>query len=90
MAGDEGGVVLGALEAVQPGSPEGRLGRAGSRHMQPLLHLDPGGRAQVQSVKVGDQLVDRIRGGTQGAKDASLWSGLPRLKSACPPPHPQT
>lgn len=42
VAGDEGGVVLGALEAVQLGSPEGGLGWAGSRHMQPLLHLDPG------------------------------------------------
>lgn len=40
VAGDEGGVVLGALEAVQLGSPEGGLGWAGGRHMQPLLHLD--------------------------------------------------
>ena len=43
MAGDECGVVLGALEAVQLGSPVGGLGQAGSHHVQPLLYLDPGG-----------------------------------------------
>lgn len=42
MAGDERGVVLGALEAVQLGGPEGWLGWAGSCHIQPLLYLDPG------------------------------------------------
>lgn len=42
VAGDEGGVVLGTLEAVQLGSPQCGLGWAGGCHMQPLLHLDPG------------------------------------------------
>lgn len=44
MARDDGCVVLGALEAVQLGRPEAGLGWAGSRHVQPLLHLDPGER----------------------------------------------
>lgn len=45
--------MLGALEAVQLGSPEGGLGWAGSCHMQPLFHLDPGGRTQAQLVEAG-------------------------------------
>lgn len=53
VAGDEGGVVLGAFEAVKLGRPESGLGWAGSCHMQSLLHLDPGGRTQVRFVKVG-------------------------------------
>lgn len=46
-------MVLGALKAVQLGSPEAGLGWAGSRHMQPLLHLDPGKGTEAQCVKLG-------------------------------------
>lgn len=53
VAGNEGCMVLGALKAVQLGSPEAGLGWAGSRHMQPLLHLDPGKGTEAQCVKLG-------------------------------------
>ena len=43
VAGDEGDVVLGALEAVTLGSPEGGKGWAVSPHMQHLL-LDSRGQ----------------------------------------------
>lgn len=86
MAGDEGGVVLRALEAVQLGSPEGGLGQAGSRYMQPLLHLDPGGRTQVQFVKVGTELWP----GSKGEDKRLKITGLPWLRSEYPPRHSPT
>lgn len=87
VAGDEGGVMLGTLEAVELSSPEGGLGWAGSCHMQPLLHLDPGGRTQVQVVKVGAKLWTGSEG-KQGAEDTSFPSGLPWFRPECPPQHP--
>lgn len=76
VAGDESRVVLGGLEAVQPGSPQAGLGGAGSRHVQPLLHLDPGERTQAQCVEAGARLWTE-RGATQGAPGTGLLSGLP-------------
>lgn len=75
VAGDEGGVVLGALEAVQLASPESGLGWAGGRHMQPLLHLDAGG-TQAQLVR-WVLSCGRDPAGRHGAEDASLCRASP-------------
>lgn len=78
VAGDERGMVLGALEAVQLGGPEGWLGWAGSCHIQPLLYLDSG-EGDTGPV-------------CQGAAEA--WTGSERedkgLQCESPPHHPLT
>lgn len=78
VASDEGGMVLGALEAVHLGSPEGGLGQAGSCHMQPLLHLDPGG-ADTDPVCQGRGWGSRLLKCGLGweRKARGLWSESP-------------